>query len=50
MLFKAFAITLIGPILVHPVFAQSESEEPADDAIFGALAKNYSHELGLVVS
>ena len=50
MLFKAFAITLIGLILVHPVFAQSESEEPADDAIFGALAKNYSHELGLVVS
>jgi hypothetical protein len=32
MLFKAFAITLIGLIFIHPVFAQSESEEPADDA------------------
>jgi hypothetical protein len=32
MLYKATAITLIGLILVHPVFAQSESEEPADDA------------------
>jgi len=32
MLFKAFAVTLIGLILVHPVFAQSESEEPVDGA------------------
>ena len=32
MLFKAFAITLIGLIFVHPVFAQSATEEPADDA------------------
>lgn len=28
----AFAVTLIGLIFVHPVYAQSESEEPADDA------------------
>ena len=28
----AFAVTLIGLMFVHPVCAQSESEEPADDA------------------
>jgi hypothetical protein len=32
MLFKAFAMAMIGLTIVHPAFAQSEFEEPADDA------------------
>jgi hypothetical protein len=31
-LFRAFAIAMIGLAIVDPVFAQSELEEPADDA------------------